>query len=139
MATREDFVHEARKWLGTPFHHQGRIKNIGCDCLGLLLGITNALGICHGYGDDIAYGFMPDTKTFLDNLDLYMKRISIIDASYGDVLVMKFGGIPTHLAIITDRGIIHCYALGPKCVVEHALSGKWPSRIVRAYRVKGLE
>ncbi len=26
-------------WLGTPYRHQGRRKGVGCDCLGLVLGV----------------------------------------------------------------------------------------------------
>ena len=28
-------VTQARTWIGTPFHHQARLKGKGCDCLGL--------------------------------------------------------------------------------------------------------
>jgi cell wall-associated NlpC family hydrolase len=29
---RAAVVAEARSWLGTPFHHQGRVKAAGVDC-----------------------------------------------------------------------------------------------------------
>ena len=38
-------VQSARSWLGTPFHAQGRAKGIGCDCLGLLMGIARELNL----------------------------------------------------------------------------------------------
>lgn len=36
-ATR--IVAEALNWLGTPYRHQGSRKGVGCDCLGLVLGV----------------------------------------------------------------------------------------------------
>lgn len=32
-------VEEARKWIGTPYRHQGSLRGVGADCLGLLRGI----------------------------------------------------------------------------------------------------
>ena len=34
-----DIVAVARSWLGTPYHHQAALKDVGCDCLGLVRGI----------------------------------------------------------------------------------------------------
>lgn len=46
----ETITKTARTWLGTKFHHQGRIKRSkqnlgGCDCVGLIIGVGNELGI----------------------------------------------------------------------------------------------
>ncbi len=35
-----DVVRTARTWLGTPYHHQGRLKGVGVDCAGLLIGVA---------------------------------------------------------------------------------------------------
>lgn len=32
-------VAEAKCWLGTPYQHQASLKQVGCDCLGLLRGV----------------------------------------------------------------------------------------------------
>ena len=39
----EAVVREALGWVGTPYRHQGSRKGVGCDCLGLLLGVWRAL------------------------------------------------------------------------------------------------
>lgn len=36
-------VDEALSWLGTPYRHQGRRKGVGCDCIGLVLGVWTAV------------------------------------------------------------------------------------------------
>ena len=40
---QKKIIKEARNWLGTPFHHQASRKNIGCDCIGFIIGIARAL------------------------------------------------------------------------------------------------
>lgn len=32
-------IGEARKWLGTPYQHQGACRGVGADCLGLIRGL----------------------------------------------------------------------------------------------------
>lgn len=33
---RAAVIGEAETWLGTPYHHMGRVKGVGCDCLTLI-------------------------------------------------------------------------------------------------------
>jgi hypothetical protein len=40
MLSGNTFIAQARTWIGTPFHHQGRLKGVGCDCLGLIVGVA---------------------------------------------------------------------------------------------------
>jgi NlpC/P60 family putative phage cell wall peptidase len=41
--TAEAVVKAARGWLGTPYRHQASRKGVGCDCLGLVLGVWREL------------------------------------------------------------------------------------------------
>lgn len=34
--TPSKVVESARKWLGTPYHHQASLTGVGCDCIGLI-------------------------------------------------------------------------------------------------------
>ncbi|MDP3897258.1 MAG: NlpC/P60 family protein [Mesorhizobium sp.] len=36
-------VAEAVSWIGTPYRHQGALKGVGCDCLGLVRGVWQAI------------------------------------------------------------------------------------------------
>lgn len=38
---------EAMDWVGTPYRHQGARKGVGCDCLGLIIGVWRAV-----YGEE---------------------------------------------------------------------------------------
>ncbi len=48
----------ARTWLGTPWRHQGRLKDAAVDCGGLILGVGNELRLLDF--DTRAYGRIPD-------------------------------------------------------------------------------
>src|SRR5690606_41358238 len=41
--TRQLVVAEALTWIGTPYRHQASRKHVGCDCLGLVRGVWNAV------------------------------------------------------------------------------------------------
>ena len=45
MNERERVVAEAETWLRTPYHHMGRIKGGGTDCLMLLAEVYEASGV----------------------------------------------------------------------------------------------
>ena len=64
--TRAQVVDAARKWLGTPWRHQGRNTH-GIDCVGLVVVVCKGLGIS-SY-DDTGYGRDPDPHKFLPHFD----------------------------------------------------------------------
>jgi cell wall-associated NlpC family hydrolase len=142
-------VAAARGWIGTSFHHQGRIrKNAshkgGVDCLGLLVGVAAEIGITLPDGrlaaslDKTDYPHYPDTERLRRRLSAIMENIPTAGIQAGDILVLSVDGSPQHLAIVSDYreglGIIHAYAPARK-VVEQALDDFWTSRIVAAYRL----
>lgn len=43
IALRVRVVEIARRWIGTPYHHQASLKGVGCDCLGLVRGVYREL------------------------------------------------------------------------------------------------
>jgi NlpC/P60 family putative phage cell wall peptidase len=145
MITRADVVNEARSWMGTRFHHQGDLKGVGCDCIGLLVGVSYQLGIVdarsgHRGGRFEGYGGDPDPVILLQACDAYLDPIRIFDAVAGDILLMRFVTEPQHFAIISNdspRRIIHAY-LSARRVVENDVDEVWGSRVVRAYSFRGV-
>jgi NlpC/P60 family putative phage cell wall peptidase len=110
-------VIEARSWLGTRFRHQGHQKGVGCDCSGLIRGVLeNVIGL--RYEDVWNYPHRPHAPALLELLDKYLMRIPTGEAQPGDILLFKVDNNPQHLAIKTDRGMIHAYAWGPRRVEE---------------------
>lgn len=125
-------VDTARSYLGVPFVHQGRSKR-GVDCVGLLVCVAQDLGI--PVSDDLQYGLNPDPVHLRAKLAENLDPIAMTDVLPGDVYLMRFDKDATHVAIVTDRGIIHALST-VRGVVEHRLDAAWRARIRAAWRVK---
>ncbi len=150
MSYSEAIVACARSWIGTRFHHQGRLKRQaghkgGVDCLGLLVGVAVDLRLKGRDGRDFAaaderdYSHQPDVVKLRQTLGGLLCEKSKQGLVYGDVLLLNVDGNPQHLAIVSNMagqmGMIHAYAPA-KAVVEHLLSADWYGKIVTVYRVE---
>lgn len=142
---RNEIVLQAREWLGTPFVHQGRLKNEGCDCLGLIMGVASELGlkinnIPISEYDEKNYPRVPDGKKLQEKLSEILFKKEKFNAKAGDIFLMNFGGNPQHMGIFSDYNnspalaIIHCYSQVGK-VVEHRLNDFWFSKIEQIYSI----
>jgi hypothetical protein len=138
-----DIVACARGWVGTRFHHQGRLKKTnahkgGVDCLGLLMGVAEELDLPFAGYDDTSYPHYPDTLKLRLALTQAMLEVEVEDIKAGDILLLSIEGSPQHLAVVSemasDLAIIHAYAPA-RAVVEHILDDWWRERIVGVFRV----
>lgn len=136
MPNKIDIVFEARTWIGTPFKHQGRIKGLGVDCVGLIIGIAHFFNLTDF--DYTNYSHVPDGFLLRQLLDQHLHAILIPEAKAGDIVLMRFEAQPQHVGILSDYGIIHAYAQVRRCV-EHRLDDLWQSRIVGAYAYPHVE
>jgi len=149
-------VTQARTWIGTPFHHQARLKGKGCDCLGLIVGVVDELGLKDRDGvrlaayDEVTYSKEPDGAYLAQKLTGLLEEVPVAAVRAGDLGLFKVRENPQHLAIFADYpcagvggaasgnekpalGMIHCYAQARR-VVEHRLDADWKSRLVKVYR-----
>ncbi len=136
---REAFVAAARGWLGTPFHHQAAVKQVGCDCIGLVRGAAAEIGLSEGTAGEARYqGYSraPEPRMLLRGLNESLVRLKggLAAALPGDVLLFRFDDEPQHLAIMTDAGMIHALARKRR-VVEHDIDATWRTRFVAAFRL----
>lgn len=139
MPTRAQIVETARGFIGTPWVHQARAKGAGVDCLGLLVGVARELGM--PVEDRADYPYEPIPSELLAGLALNLDAIDLDDARAGDVLCFWIGdeARPQHLAILTERGILHAWREGRRCVLEHGLTEGWKAKRHSAWRFRGLE
>ena len=95
----KNIIAEARTWLGTAFCHQGRVKisersKGACDCLGLVIEVSRALGLTTKDGkafylqDHIDYHSIPDSKKLAETLDKCLTRVEVPQA--GDLGLFSF-------------------------------------------------
>lgn len=143
-AKRLEVITEARTWVGTPFHHQGYTKALsnvkgGADCIGMIRGIAHNLDLCEvdvfsrRAETYMGYGKIPHPLKFLGALHEYMREIPVMELLWADVLVFRGKRYPQHIALITDRGIVHSYEPNKK-IVEHDINDKWWARRMFAFR-----
>ena len=139
-ATRAEVIAAAREWLGTRWHHQGRLKGVGVDCAGLVIGVAHQLNLATF--DISNYDRVPDGNQLASICHAQMSRINAADLAPGDVMLMRFTGEPQHLAFVGDYpggelSIIHAYAFARK-VIETRLDDVWKSRVVEAFVLPGV-
>lgn len=129
-------VAAARKTLGMPFRHQGRGAK-GIDCVGVAAHVCDQLGI--PYIDRSGYARRPSGGLLESAIDHQpeLVRVPVSEIAEGDILVMRFSGDPQHVAIYAGGTIIHALEKSGK-VVEHDLTEWWRSRVVLAYRFRGV-
>lgn len=145
MITRAAVVAEAREWLGTPYHHQARLKGVGVDCAGLVIGVARALGIVGADMDVTGYSRRPDGTSMLAHCDAWMQHVPFDALQPGDVIVLRIEDDPQHMAIAGDYvhgGLSMIHSLdrsnGRGSVIEHRLDDSFRSRLVAAYALPGV-
>ena len=147
----QTIVKQARSWLGTKYHHHGRLKKSsdcagGVDCIGLIIGVSKELEITGKGGkllslfDETGYSAHPDGVSLKSFLDRHLRPVSRSKIRAGDVLLFKIFEYPQHVGIATDHsvgglGVIHCYS-DSEAVVEHLLSPAWQRMLVSGYRFR---
>lgn len=132
----------AKRWLGTPFHLQGRIKHVGCDCLGLLMGLAKELNLKTKDGTYLAdcdrknYHIIHDGKILEEELDKLLIQNDQVEE--GNLLLLEYDNNPQHLGVVTQynahKAIIHAHIKHRK-VVEHILDCETSKRIKKSYKL----
>lgn len=138
IITTDLIIETARSYLGTPYHHCGRKKGLGVDCIGLVSGVAVELGLT--FHDLKAYPRMPDGKTLINEFNKCLLPVPASDLQPGDIMVFWFRRphLPTHAGIKSfGDGMIHTYTSLEK-VVEHDMGDTWKKRLYCVYRYPGL-
>jgi hypothetical protein len=142
MTTRKQVVDCARTYIGTPFQHQGRVKGLACDCVGLVYMVADELRLRDRSGNKIDkyehvnYHAQPTDSFVHSECQRLLIEKPTEQMQTGDVLTLKMPTIPCHVAIVSRLyvgtpnecfGIIHSFSLAGK-VVETILDSKTKSR-----------
>jgi NlpC/P60 family putative phage cell wall peptidase len=138
----DEVVRAARRWIGTPYHHQASVRGVGADCLGLVRGVWREL-----YGRDAEtpppysrdWAEASGRETMLEAATRHLRPIALKDAGAGDVVVFRLraGTVAKHAAILTGRDrMIHAMEGG--AAAEVPLSPWWRRRIAGAFAFPGV-
>lgn len=144
---RTKIVKEARSWIGTPFHMHGRLKNIGCDCIGLILGVAQKLNLQSKQNyvlphfDHLNYNARESSLKLEYQLNTHLKPS--VKINIADIVLLEFDSTPRHVGLVGDYNnngfsIIHAN-IRLKKVVEHELDESLTKRIVGIYSFNECE
>lgn len=144
MTSRADIVTEARKLLGTPFHHQG-YSVAGMDCIGVI----GYLGLKFGFEGAAewkadprfhSYSPQPDLRLQVEGCSRFLVEIKPKEATLADILWLRWESDPMHFALVSRLAptkVIHALARVGSVVEAGPPSGAHMAR--RAYRFRGIE
>ena len=123
QAQRQAVVDEARGWLRTPYHHQGRVKGGGVDCAMLLCDVYHRAGLIpfidpRPYPAD--WNLHRGAERYLGWVEQYAHRVEL--PRPGDIVMWKFGRCFAHGAIVEAwPSVIHAVAKERMCTRSDAL------------------
>jgi NlpC/P60 family putative phage cell wall peptidase len=108
---RAAVISAAESWIGTPYHHMGRLKGVGCDCLTLLAAVYHEAGVVPAI--EIPF-YSPDwhlhrsAERYMEGLLAYAREV---DAPRpGDSALFRFGRCFAHGAIVVEwPRVIHAW------------------------------
>ena len=136
-------VAAARRWIGTPYHHQASVRGIGCDCLGLVRGVYREVT---GLDPETPPAYSRDwaeargIETMLDAAARHLAPVAIADARPGHVLIFRLRAdtVAKHAAIMaTPETMIHAIEGVPAC--EVSLSPWWRRRLAAVFEFPALD
>jgi cell wall-associated NlpC family hydrolase len=144
MPSRLDVVRAARKCVGTPFKHQGRIIGVGLDCLGLVLAVLhecNYPGLPEVLRDKRVHRYttIPRGELYA-GLHKYCIRKQPNEALPADILVQWVDNNAQHLMVMTERHtVIHAIEKMPwSAVLEQRLLPSVRRKVINAFELPGI-
>jgi NlpC/P60 family putative phage cell wall peptidase len=139
---RAAIVAEALSWVGTPYHHHGKVKGVGVDCAQILVGVYCDTGIV----PPVDPGHYARDWHLHQSEEQYLQWLTrggahqVSRGRPGDIAVFRFGRTFSHGAILVDDAGTMCHAYVRRAVVltrldEAPLAGVphqwwsiWPER-----------
>lgn len=139
--TREEIAAAARRWIGTPYHHQASCRGVGCDCLGLVRGVWREV---IGAEPELVPPYSADwaeesgQETLLDAARRHFVPTETIRT--GTLLVFRWTNkTPSKhvgIAVANDR-FVHAYDCATRAV-EGALVRSWRRRLSGTFDFPGV-
>jgi len=135
--TRARALEIAQGWIGTPYRHQASRKGVGCDCLGLLIGIWREL---YGQMAPVRLTYSPDWaetssgEPLLEALRARCGELHLSEMRPGDILAFRWqaGSAAKHLALMaSENRIIHAYE--GHAVTVSAFVPSWRRRVAGVF------
>lgn len=123
-------------YISVPFEEHGRSRQ-GCDCWGLArLIYKEQLGI--DLPELLNYKNTKDSRNIAELYEIEhqeWQEIPLGQEKSFDILVFKMLGLPTHIALVVDKGLmIHCEKGCGTHISEYNREVQWKTRLAGVYR-----
>ena len=134
--TGQEIVNKALEYVGTPWHHTGRVKHIGIDCAGLIVCTLRELGAV--IEDETRYTM--DDEFAILNSKMHEYCDEATTAHQGDILIFRGRLMYNHCGFYNNGRLIHAYS-SPSVmkVVETTIDSNWIGRLYGIYRFRGVK
>lgn len=144
MIERADVVALARSQIGIPFHHGQAVRDVACDCIGLVVIVAAALGLPEAarWKADTrfqGYGRLPLPDKLLEACAEYMDPVPLGSAKPGHVMLFSFKRDPMHFGILSRAEppyVIHGYQRVGRVVENGLRASFW--RPLAAFNLRGV-
>lgn len=131
--TRHAVIDQARQWIGTPWHHQGRKRGVGVDCVGLIVGALAEMGV---YVPDYTwYRRAPEGDALLQAVHSRFAKCESVEPGSLLVFFMRKRAVAQHIGLLTfDGTIVHANSAAGR-VCEQPYGKEWQRRTLAAFDV----
>lgn len=138
---RERILIEARSWIGTPYHHKGRIKGVGVDCGGLLYEVYGKFYPLKPFPESYPadWAMHRGAELYLDFISEYV--LEVREPQPADIVVFRYGRCFSHGGIWTERNtVIHAWGrTAHGRVIESPAKFFQDGRVPRARKTFGVK
>lgn len=132
-----DVVHEARRWIGTPYVHQGRTRH-GVDCIGFIICVRNA---CEHWPQALketrTYDRAPKNGLLLEKIMGHCEPLEVPEDGCVVLIRWPLSKEPSHVALHAGGHILHSYQRA-KQVIETGYRGMWLRDTHSLWRLPGV-
>jgi cell wall-associated NlpC family hydrolase len=135
QAQRAAVVAEALSWVGTPYHHMGRIKRVGVDCAMLPAEVYAACGLIPRQ----QVGFYPMDWHLHRSGERYLQAVlahahEVEKPAPGDLVLFRFGRAFAHGAIVVAwPNVVHAVVRCPVTLADVAADADLTARECRFF------
>lgn len=131
-------IKEANSWVGTPYHHHGRLKGVGVDCAMLLAEVFERAGVVPHVDPGVyppQFGMHRSEEQFIGFVERYGQEVMF--PTPGGVVLFKYGRCFSHGGIVVENDLFVHAVLKAGMVLKSALNEpEYAERECKFYEVR---
>jgi cell wall-associated NlpC family hydrolase len=130
-------VNESRSWIGTQWENNQRVKAIGVDCTGLLIGIGINVGFLPSNFTIDNYHRIARGRSLLSVLERYLAPVARKELAIADIIAFDHLNTITHVGIVSGENLF-IHAHHRHGVIEQEFSDRLRAAVCAIYEIPGV-